>query len=123
MSPDTVGLDFAVHDHNHELIRVQVKTTGKPITVGDAYRYDLDVVTYDRLRQGSTLGYLALVVVSAPHPRWTGHTRRGSVVRAVVHWVCLKGLPATDNAGTVGIAVPIVNVLTPETLPELFERA
>lgn len=46
---------FVVHDHGHEAIRVQVKTTEHATIVGgNAYSFSLDIKTYDRLRQGGT---------------------------------------------------------------------
>ena len=64
--------------------------------------------------------YLALVVMSSAHPKWTRHFRRGSVVAAGIFWVCLAGLPASDNTTSVTLSLPFVNMLTPEKLLGLF---
>ncbi len=118
--PDLTGADFVVHDHCYEAIRVQVKTTVSASPIDGAFRFPLDVRTYDRLRQGSTAGYLALVVVSAAHPRWAGFCQRGSIVRAVMYWAPLAGLPATTNTYSITLSLPQGNMLTPETLLGLF---
>ena len=121
--PDTVGSDFIVHDHGHELIRAQVKTTEHAKATGGGYSQDLDVATYDRLRQGTTRGYLILVVVHSRHPRWTRHYRRGGLVASSVHWLDLSGRPATSNSTSVTLSLPFANMLTPELLLGLFPRA
>jgi len=118
--PDRTGADFVVHDHGHETIRVQVKTTTSAHLVAGAFRFPLDVRTYDYLRQGSTPGFLALIVVSAAHPRWTGFCQRGSIVRAAMYWAPLAGLPATANEHSISLSLPLSNMLTPEALLGLF---
>lgn len=117
--PDVVGVDFDVH-HGYELIRVQVKTTENPNVVNNTFRFQLDIASYNRLREGGTAGFLVLVVVRVAHPKWTRHFRRGSVVAASIYWVCLAGLPATTNSTTVTLILPFENMLTPERLQGLF---
>lgn len=119
-SPDVVGADFLVHDQGCELIRVQVKTTENPTVVDGTFRYPLDVHVYDRLREGTTAGYLVLVVVSAPHPKWTRHFHRGSVVAAGIYWVCVASCPETLNTDSITMSLPFVNMLTPARLQSLF---
>lgn len=118
--PDVVGTDFTVHDHWYESVRFQVKTTEHPTRVDRGFAFDLDIQTYDRLRRGSTRGYLALVVVHEVHPRWTGHVQRGSIVRATVYWAELSGLAPTQNRETVRVSLPLSNMLTPASLLKLF---
>lgn len=120
MTPDVVGADLVVHDHSYEMIRIQVKTTESPHRTAVGFRFDLDVPTYERLRQGSSPGFLVLVVLHRRHPWWTRHFGAGSVVRATAYWSKLYGLGPTPNAVTVTIAVPIANVLTPTSLLDLF---
>lgn len=122
LEPDRTGTDFVVHDHDYEVIRVQVKATARPDMVGDAVRFPLDVRTYDRLRRGTTPGYLVLVVVLRQHPRWIGLCRRGSVVRAAMYWVGLAGLPVTPNVNSVTMSLPFGNMLTPEALLGFFPK-
>lgn len=121
LDPDVVGTDFVVHDHGHETIRVQVKTTEHATIVGgNTYSHALDVQTYNRLRQGGTRGYLALVVMNSAHPKWTRHFRRGTVVAAGIYWAPLAGLPPTTNTDSVTLSFPFANMLTPEKLLGLF---
>lgn len=120
VEPDTVGSDYFVHNHDSEIIRVQVKATQRPDFNSNGYSFALDVQTYNRLRAGNAPGYLVLVVVHEPHPRWTGHCHRGSIVRATGYWVRIAGMPMTDNSSTVTLSLPLGNMVTPESLPSLF---
>ncbi len=122
MAPDVTGTDFVVHDHAHEVVRVQVKATLSPDLVDEGLRFPLDVRTYDRLRVGNTPGYLALAVVRAAHPRWVGLCHKGSIVRAAMYWTCLAGLPATTNTSTVTLSLPFGNMVTPEALLGFFPK-
>ena len=118
--PDVVGTDFFVHDHHHETIRVQVKTTEHATTIADGYSWPLEVAAYNRLREGNTPSYLALVVLNDLHPQWTRHYQQATVVGGAVFWAPLTGLPATTNTSSVSVSLPYANLLTPEGLLGLF---
>ena len=118
--PDAVGTDFFVADHGSETIRVQVKTTESPRIVGSQLSFPLDVPTYNRLRVGSTLGYLVVVVMHEPHPRWTGHSGRGSIVRATGYVALLSGMGGTRNTSSITIRLRLSDILTPVRLMSLF---
>ncbi|QQS64557.1 DUF4365 domain-containing protein [Candidatus Saccharibacteria bacterium] len=60
---DTAGFDFLVTDQQSETIRVQVKATEQPQWRDGSLAFDLDVATYDKLRQGTTPGFLVVVVL------------------------------------------------------------
>jgi hypothetical protein len=118
--PDVVDCDFFVHDQSQETARVQVKSTMSPRITRAGYSFDLPIKTYDRLRVGNTRGYLALVVVHKAHPRWTGHVRMGSMVRATGYYAELTGLPAKPGQQTVSVSLPLANMLTPASVLGLF---
>lgn len=120
--PDRTGTDLVVQDQAHESIRFQVKATLSPTVVGRSFRFPLDVRTYDRLRQGSAPGHLALLVVLDQHPRWAGFCHRGSIVRAAMYWTRIAGLPATSNLRSVSLSLPFANMFTPEVLLGLFPK-
>lgn len=117
---DRVGLDLAVHDARQEFIRVQVKTTEHADIHSDGLHFSLDVPTYDRLRSGSTPGYLMVVSLRDHHPRWTGHCLMGSIVRGAGFWLALSGLPATTNTSSITVTLPLANMITPAALRQLF---
>lgn len=73
---DTAGFDFLVTDQQSETIRVQVKATEQPQWRDGSLAFDLDVATYDKLRQGTTPGFL--VVVGRPTAGIGGLGYRGS---------------------------------------------
>jgi hypothetical protein len=117
------GTDVLVQNQYGEVIRVQVKTTEHPSASQGAFRYPLEVDTFDQLRVGTTPAYLVLVVVHQPHPKWTGHCAAGSMVRATAYWTPLWGLPATTNTSTRTVSLPFENMVTPASLLGLFPEA
>ena len=121
--PDVFGTDLMVLNNDGDIIRVQVKTTEASVYQSGDVHYPLDVDSYNRLREGSTLGYLIVVSVHVPHPGWTRHFRRGSSVRATARWRSLSPLQDTDNVTTVTVILPAGNILTPASLLELFEES
>ena len=118
--PDMFGDDLIVRNAEGEVIRVQVKTTEAVVPAAGTLPFALDVATYDKLRQGSTLAYLVVVTVIRRHPDWTRHYAQIASVRAVAHWLRLTGLPATANTTTICLSIPTGNILTPATLASLF---
>ena len=120
-SPDVLGTDFLVQDKAGEVIRVQVKTTEHPTVVNQTFRFDLDVAVYDRLRRVTgTKAYLCLVVVRAPHPRWTGHCRLGSVVRASAFVLEVSNMPVTNNRAKVRLSLPFGSMISPVGIQGMF---
>jgi hypothetical protein len=120
-TPDVNATDFLVQDPHSEVIRVQVKThlmlNGHHTATAS---YDLAVESYDRLRNGSTHSYLVFLALYEAFGRWTGHSDRGSIVRAAGYWVEISGLPPTTNTSSITIPVPRANLLTPTSLRKLF---
>ena len=97
---DTAGFDFLVTDQRSETILVQVKATEQPQWRDGSLAFDLDVATYDKLRQGTTPGFLVVVVLHRRLEVIARHFGRGVVVRASGYWLRLGGLPPTNNASS-----------------------
>lgn len=92
---------------------VQVKTTISPLRdLGDQWAYDLDVNTYEVLRDadGGTRRVLAVIEMSAD-----GETIRiaddGTLLVGRTTWMSLEGLEPTTNADTQVVHLPKDNVL------------
>ena len=117
---DVGGHDFVVCDSNHEVIRVQVKTTESPSWTATGLSFDLDVATYNKLRTGSTPGYLVTIVLHCTLAAVTRHFGRGTVVRATGYWLSLAGRAETTNTSTITLSLPRANMLTSEQLIGLF---
>lgn len=116
---DKKKVDLRIEDDNGEIIRIQVKATESPRKVGDVYKHNVDVETYDRLRQGGSRGFVALVVLHKPHEHWTSHTADGAEVRATCFMLELTGMPAILG-GSVTLSFPPAKMLTQGSLLALF---
>lgn len=119
---DVTGDDYTVHDPSSEIIRVQIKTTEHPSWSNGALSYPIDVSTYNKLRTGSTPGYLVVLVAHRPLEDVTRHLHIATIVRVAAYWFCLQGMPPTPNTATVTVSLPRGNILTPAQLTGLFPR-
>lgn len=118
--PDRTKTDTYIEDDAGEVIRAQIKTTEHPTTTKAGYSFSLEVEAYDRLRAGSSLGYLLLIVVHDLHPKWVRHfPGKGSVVKVSGYWARLTDLPDVTTQ-SVTVSLPFENVLVPESVRGLF---
>jgi len=118
---DRHGFDLTIIDDASEMVRVQVKTTEHPVISGAHLKLDLDVRTYDKLREGTTAGLLIVVVISREYPNWIRQGLRRALVRVEGYWLSLAGRPATSNTTTIAVELPLQNRFQPETVGRLFE--
>jgi hypothetical protein len=123
--PDDVhGVDMTVRDDRHA-IDFQLKSTTVPIDQGDAIAFDLDVATYDRLRQPSRsgLGVLALIVIDADRDGWLVVDENGTHLRWAAYYLSLLGAPEVSTEATTRLIVPKANVLTVEAMKALMDES
>lgn len=116
-SLDRSKVDISVREPSGGVVNFQVKTTEGPNFDGGYLKYDLDIETYNKLRQYTADSYLIVVAVdrrmSLP---WTGHTSMGSVVRATVHLQKMGGQPVVANTATTRLSLPADRLVTPHLI-------
>jgi hypothetical protein len=121
---DLHGVDMTVHD-GRRVLDFQLKATSHPIVKDDHLIHDLDVRTYDLLRDPERTGYgiLALVVVHDDPLLWLDMDGAATRLARSAYYLPMAGLPAKANAATVRLRIPLSNLLTIEAMKSLMSLA
>jgi hypothetical protein len=98
-------------------------TTGSGVTDNEIL-YDLEVKTYEDLREPTVTVHRILVLMVLPEDesRWTSHSEEQLSIRDCAYWLSLRGRPPTMNKRTVQVALPRVNVFSVEGVTGLMDR-
>lgn len=123
VADDVRGVDMTVHSDTQTL-DFQLKATSHPEVHGDCLVHDLDVRTYDLLRntQRAAYGVLALIVVGDDTATWHTMDSTGTSLAHSAYYLPLYGMPETQNEGTIRLKVPLRNLLTAEAMRTLMRR-
>lgn len=105
------------------MVDLQLKCTQKPRVVDGNYVYDLDVPTYNKLRDPlrSAPGYLALMVVDPDLDKWLVHEPESLGVACHAYWAKLQDEPAPRGNTRTAIHLPRNQVLDKFALDKMFE--
>lgn len=123
--PDDVhGVDMTVR-HDFHSIDFQLKSTAVPNDKGDHIAFDLDVSTYDLLRQPqrSGLGALALIVVDDDRDEWLVFDKGGTRLKWAAYYLSLCDEPPVLNKSTVRLKIPKANLLTIDGMKALMAES
>jgi hypothetical protein len=101
---------------------VQLRSTTGAVVTETEVRYDLDVRTYDHLRDQRTPAtrVLVLMVLPADEADWVAQTSDGLLVRSCAYWLVLRGQPAVENVATIRVSIPRSHVATVDGLAHLL---
>jgi hypothetical protein len=103
-------------------IDIQLRSTTGVIEVDAEVRFDLDVRTYDHLRDDRAWvnRVLVLLVLPSEEARWVSQTADALTIQGRAYWLVLRGRPAVENTATVRVTIPRQNVVTPNALRQLL---
>ncbi|MGS0560534.1 DUF4365 domain-containing protein [Microbacterium aurugineum] len=123
VADDERGVDMTVHSSEHTL-DFQLKATSKPDLQDGFLIHDLDVRTYNLLRSTtrSAYGVLALIVLGPDTSEWHVLDHDVTTLAKCAYYLPLMGLPATTNAATVRLKVPLDNLLTADAMRSLMNE-
>lgn len=87
---------------------IQLKGTASDLGDAENLAYDLDVATFENLRQTDYPTSRILVVVIVPErvEEWLAQDAQQLALRRCGYWYCLSGQGATDNEATIRLAIP-----------------
>jgi Domain of unknown function (DUF4365) len=105
-------------------LEAQVKCTSQDILKESSLNFPLEIKNYNLLIQEDFLVPRILIVVIVPEDldQWLAHEEKGLLVRYCGYWMSLKGLPQTNNADTITVAIPRLNIFDTSTLHNLMEK-
>jgi hypothetical protein len=121
---DKDGVDATIRD-GALMVDLQLKCTQSPRMANADYSYDLDVATYDKLRDPnrSAPGYLALIIVPADLTNWVAHEPDRVLLSCQGYWSKLQDQPAPASTSTTTIRMPREQVLDVSALKRMFEMS
>jgi hypothetical protein len=105
-------------------IDLQLKSTMLAIEEDTEIKYDLDVTTYDDLREemDNCPRILVLLVLPDDESKWLEQSPEQLLLRRCVYWLSLTGRPPTKSTSTVRIAIPRANVFSVDAVRLLLNR-
>jgi len=122
--PDILKIDWRLNKPSTYIgLDVQLKsTTNARIIQGDIV-YELDVLTYEKLRgyRRTLPGILAVMIVPEDIDDWLESSENELVMRRCLYWRFLGDEPPTKNETTIAIHIPRENILTSIWLDNIFE--
>lgn len=123
-SQDKDGVDVTLR-RGGLMVDLQLKCTQSPRTAGNTFVYDLDVATYNKLRdrERSAPGYMVLVVVPAKLSDWLLHEPTHMLMACHGYWAKLQGEPAPRGNSTTVVHLPKNQALTSDSLEHMFQVA
>src|SRR5215470_14877443 len=106
-------------------IDLQLKATSSPSFENDHLIFDLDVAAYDALRSTQVQSAQLLVVLALPEDpaSWLTADEETLALKKCAYWLNLSGRPTVSNTATVRVRLPRSQILSPEELRHLIERA
>jgi hypothetical protein len=103
---------------------IQAKTSTTAVVSPTQIVYDIEVKTYDDLRDSNIGCPRILVLLAMPEDElvWTDQNEDNLLIRKCAYWMSLKGRPATVNTTTVRVSIPRVNVFSVDALNRLMDK-
>jgi hypothetical protein len=127
------GIDLTLHSIRRKGKRyvesgysldIQAKTSTTAVVNLTQVLYDVEVKTYDDLRD-SSVGCprrLVLLVMPGDEAAWTDQNEDHLLLRKCAYWASLKGMPATSNTASIRVPIPRSNVFSVGALVRLMDK-
>jgi hypothetical protein len=127
------GIDLTVHAIRRKGLRyveagfsldIQAKSTTTAVVTASQVLYDMEVKTYDDLRD-TEIGcprILVLLVLPKEETAWTEQTEEHLLLRRCAYWISLKGRGPTTNTETIRVTIPRTNVFSVAALLQLMDK-
>lgn len=127
------GIDVTLHDirrRGHRYMEsgfnldIQAKSTTTPSLMATEVMYDLDVKSYDDLRdpQVGCPRILVLLILPEDENQWTEQSEDHLLVRHAAYGLSLNGWASTANQKTVRVALPRANLFSVPALETLMAK-
>ncbi|MET9221313.1 DUF4365 domain-containing protein [Streptomyces sp. NPDC003300] len=121
---DKDGVDVTLRSRGL-MVDIQLKCTQNPRTVRGGYSFDLDIETYDKLRdpERSAPGHLALLIVPPDIGRWVTHQSESIVLSCHGYWASLQDLGTARGTVSTVVRLPDFQQLTVKAMGSMFDAA
>lgn len=107
------------------MVDLQLKCTQSPRRVSEDYAFDLDIPTYDKLRdpERSAPGYLVMMIVPDSLDRWIDHKPEHLVLACHAYWAMVQDAGPAKGDRTTAVRLPKDQRLTQDALKHMFETS
>jgi hypothetical protein len=109
---------------NKPQIDIQAKCQRSGVATADPISYQLDLETYDNLRDPKVCipRILVLVLVPADVQEWLAQSEHALTLRHCAYWLSLKGMKSSTNAATQTVHIPRKNLFGPSVLQSMMSK-
>jgi hypothetical protein len=103
---------------------IQAKSSTTAVVNPTQVVYDMEVKTYDDLRDRGVGCPRILVLLTMPEDElvWTEQNEDNLLLRRCAYWMSLKGKAATANTATIRVSIPRANVFLVDALNRLMDK-
>lgn len=123
---DRDGIDLTIEagGGSRPKIDAQVKASINLPQSGEVFKFPLKRRNYDHLIIPTQTPRI-LVVMHLPSEKvdWVKVGIESLILRNCAYWVCLTGLPATENAASITVDIPAENHFNVEALIDLMDKS
>ncbi|MFJ9213503.1 DUF4365 domain-containing protein [Streptomyces sp. NPDC102264] len=121
---DKDGVDVTLRSRGL-MVDIQLKCTQSPRITRGGYSFDLDVETYNKLRdpERSAPGHLALLIVPPDIGRWVTHQPESIILACHGYWASLHGMGDANGSVSTAINLPEHQSLTVKAMGAMFDAA
>jgi hypothetical protein len=102
---------------------LQLRSTTRASLTDSHVIYDLDVATYDLLREESSVRcFLVVLVLPEDEALWLVQSPAELMIRHCAYWHSLRGAAATSATSSVRVFIPLAQMFTPQAVQSIFDR-
>jgi hypothetical protein len=119
---DKDGVDATIRKDGL-MVDIQLKCTQSPRQSRGDYVYDLDIPTFDKLRDSkrSAPGYLALIVVPEDINKWLTQEPEKLLLSCHGYWARIQDMPPASGSTKTAINLPRAQSLDVAALENMFQ--
>lgn len=119
------GIGYPKPGRRNPCIDIQMKATQRFEEQDECYIYDLNLRSYNHLRDEYVSSPQYLMVLHLPESvgDWIDECGKGITLNNKCYWISLKGMPETDNATSVRLKIPKKQEVTVSLLQQLMVDA
>jgi hypothetical protein len=127
------GIDLTVHSisrvgHRYAEsgfnLDIQAKSSTTAVVTPTSVLYDMEVKSYDDLRDPGVgcPRILVLLVMPEDEPAWTEQSEDHLLIRKCAYWISLKGMTPTTNTATIRVPILRTNLFSVDALNQLVDK-
>ena len=105
-------------------VDLQLRSTTRANRTENEVKVDLDVGTYNYLRNPQVFCPRILVVLVMPvdEVEWLNQSMEELAIRNCAYWLSLSGYPATTATSSIRVAIPLTNIFSVDAVLSILER-